>query len=354
MNQMRPGQKNRNQRNKSGRKPMGNVVNRVYESAGPEGKVRGTPQQIIEKYLLLARDSQTSGDRVMAENFLQHAEHYIRLLGASQPQGAEQRYNGSGDSRQLQGRADYEDRDDDDDGDEEGGAAEPSRAQGDDRAPRDDQHAPQAREHAPRDERQPREQQSREHQSREHQPREHQPREQRDDRQPRRDPRDQHPRRDRDDRGGQARAPRHDDAGGRPQPVAASPLDTIDPADDFEAGPVATPESRAAEQPNPEPRDAAPAEAARAVPAHAEPRHAAPAPLAAVPAPAVETSGAADSAPATQHAVAAETPAPPADAAAEAPPAPRRRGRPRKIVAAEGDSAADPAEPSPAGADPAG
>jgi hypothetical protein len=42
--------------------------------------VRGTPQQIIEKYQMLARDAQLSNDRVAAENFLQHAEHYTRML----------------------------------------------------------------------------------------------------------------------------------------------------------------------------------------------------------------------------------------------------------------------------------
>lgn len=55
-------------------------MNRVYDSAGPEGKVRGTPQQIIDKYLSLARDAQTSGDRVASENLLQHAEHYQRIV----------------------------------------------------------------------------------------------------------------------------------------------------------------------------------------------------------------------------------------------------------------------------------
>ena len=60
---------------------VGNIVNRVFDSSGPEGKVRGTPQQIIEKYNQLGRDSQLSNDRVAAENFQQHAEHYLRLLG---------------------------------------------------------------------------------------------------------------------------------------------------------------------------------------------------------------------------------------------------------------------------------
>ncbi len=60
---------------------LGNIINRVFDSSGPEGKVRGTPQQLIEKYQQLGRDAQLSNDRVAAENFMQHAEHYTRLLG---------------------------------------------------------------------------------------------------------------------------------------------------------------------------------------------------------------------------------------------------------------------------------
>lgn len=66
----------------------GNIVNRVFDSSGPEGKVRGTPQQIIDKYRTLARDAQLSNDRVSAENFLQHAEHYARLLSEAQREAA--------------------------------------------------------------------------------------------------------------------------------------------------------------------------------------------------------------------------------------------------------------------------
>lgn len=80
---MRSSSKNRS-RSKNGRKSLGNIVNRVFESAGPEGKVRGTPQQIIEKYSTLSRDAQTAGDRISAENFQQHAEHYIRMLADAQ------------------------------------------------------------------------------------------------------------------------------------------------------------------------------------------------------------------------------------------------------------------------------
>ena len=77
-------------RNKSNRqRTLGNVVNRVFDSSGPEGKVRGTPQQIIEKYLTLARDAQLSNDRVAEQSFLQHAEHYTRMLGEAQREQAE-------------------------------------------------------------------------------------------------------------------------------------------------------------------------------------------------------------------------------------------------------------------------
>ncbi|MDE0306474.1 MAG: DUF4167 domain-containing protein [Albidovulum sp.] len=71
-------------RNKNSRRAVGNVLNRVFESSGPEGKIRGTPQQIIEKYQALSRDASLSGDRVAAENFAQHSEHYARLLSEAQ------------------------------------------------------------------------------------------------------------------------------------------------------------------------------------------------------------------------------------------------------------------------------
>ena len=73
--------RSRNKQNNNRSRSVGNIINRVFESSGPEGKVRGTPQQIIDKYTQLARDSQLSNDRVAAENFQQHAEHYTRMLG---------------------------------------------------------------------------------------------------------------------------------------------------------------------------------------------------------------------------------------------------------------------------------
>ncbi|KAF0114736.1 MAG: hypothetical protein FD150_1375 [Rhodobacteraceae bacterium] len=81
---------------------LGNIVNRVFDSSGPEGKVRGTPQQIIEKYQMLARDAQLSNDRVAAENFLQHAEHYTRMLAeamkemAAEQEARQQQYQQTG------------------------------------------------------------------------------------------------------------------------------------------------------------------------------------------------------------------------------------------------------------------
>ena len=78
-------QRGRN-RGGGGGKPQQNA-NRAFDSNGPEGiKVRGNAQHVFEKYQQLARDATSSGDRVLAENYLQHAEHYFRLLRAIQPQ----------------------------------------------------------------------------------------------------------------------------------------------------------------------------------------------------------------------------------------------------------------------------
>jgi hypothetical protein len=63
--------------------------NRTYDSNGPEVKIRGSASHVYEKYLQLARDANSSGDRVMAENYLQHAEHYYRIVAATQAQMAQ-------------------------------------------------------------------------------------------------------------------------------------------------------------------------------------------------------------------------------------------------------------------------
>jgi hypothetical protein len=62
----------------------------VYESNGPDVKIRGTASHVAEKYIQLARDSQTSGDPVAAENYYQHAEHYFRMIAAAQDQFRQQ------------------------------------------------------------------------------------------------------------------------------------------------------------------------------------------------------------------------------------------------------------------------
>ncbi len=77
-------------RHQSGNVPLNR--NHVFDSSGPDLRVRGTAQQLFEKYLQLGRDATSGGDRVMAESYFQHAEHYFRILNAmnqaaAQPQG---------------------------------------------------------------------------------------------------------------------------------------------------------------------------------------------------------------------------------------------------------------------------
>jgi hypothetical protein len=81
---MRQGQQNRRGRGR-GRKPQ-NPLARNYESNGPDVKIRGTAAHIAEKYMSLARDALASGDMVGAESYLQHAEHYNRIIMAAQSQ----------------------------------------------------------------------------------------------------------------------------------------------------------------------------------------------------------------------------------------------------------------------------
>jgi len=78
------GRNNNNNSNSNRKGP--NPLTRSYESNGPDVKIRGSAQQIAEKYATLARDAQSAGDRVMAENYLQHAEHYNRIIAAAQAQ----------------------------------------------------------------------------------------------------------------------------------------------------------------------------------------------------------------------------------------------------------------------------
>ncbi len=85
---MRQGQQNRRGRGRS-RKPQ-NPLARSYESNGPDVKIRGTASHVAEKYMSLARDALASGDIVTAESYLQHAEHYNRIIMAAQTQASSQ------------------------------------------------------------------------------------------------------------------------------------------------------------------------------------------------------------------------------------------------------------------------
>jgi hypothetical protein len=82
---VRQGQQNRRGRGRNNRKGH-NPLSRSFESNGPDVKIRGTPAHIAEKYLALSRDAQSSGDPVLAENYLQHAEHYTRIIMAYREQ----------------------------------------------------------------------------------------------------------------------------------------------------------------------------------------------------------------------------------------------------------------------------
>lgn len=116
---MRPTHKNRSRnRHRSGGSSGGgggNPLSRVYESNGPDVKVRGTAQTVADKYLQLGRDAQSSGDNVMAESYFQHAEHYLRIVFAAQA------YN---QQNQQQYRRPDEDFDEDDLEDQQDAASE--------------------------------------------------------------------------------------------------------------------------------------------------------------------------------------------------------------------------------------
>ena len=68
---------------RGGRRPNQPGRNTNFDSNGPEGRIRGNASQVIEKYQSLGRDALLAGDRIAAENFFQHAEHYFRLMNAN-------------------------------------------------------------------------------------------------------------------------------------------------------------------------------------------------------------------------------------------------------------------------------
>ena len=88
---MRQGSNPKRLRGRTGRKNP-HSRSQTFESNGPEVKVRGNAQQVVEKYLALARDAFSVGDRITAESYFQHAEHYYRVMTA----------NGGGEDRNAQ------------------------------------------------------------------------------------------------------------------------------------------------------------------------------------------------------------------------------------------------------------
>ncbi len=135
-------------RHQTGNVPLNR--NHVFDSSGPDLRVRGTSQQLFEKYLQLGRDATSSGDRVMAESYFQHAEHYFRILNAMNQaaqanpavnggQGAGQQQHGgrrqqyepqgeqpqSNEQRGQEGRSERDEGADRDDYDQPGEEAEP-------------------------------------------------------------------------------------------------------------------------------------------------------------------------------------------------------------------------------------
>ena len=117
---MRNGQNNKRMRNRNNNNNNSssnnnrrgqNPMTRVFESNGPDIKIRGTASHVAEKYVQLARDARSSGDPVAAENYYQHAEHYFRLIAAAQEQFRQ---------NQPQPRVDNETQPTAEDGDDEG------------------------------------------------------------------------------------------------------------------------------------------------------------------------------------------------------------------------------------------
>jgi hypothetical protein len=156
-------------RNRGGGGKSHNPLTRVYESNGPDVKIRGTANHVAEKYIQLARDATASGDPVAAENYYQHAEHYFRLIAAAQEQ-----------FRQSQPFQQRESNDESLDGD-------------DDSQPNYEPHSPREQSYQPQQ--QPREAQPYQQREQRDQPyqRDYQPRHERQPRQDRQDRQDRQP-----------------------------------------------------------------------------------------------------------------------------------------------------------------
>jgi hypothetical protein len=121
-----------NNNNGGGRRPNLPLRMQTFDSNGPDVRIRGTAFQVHEKYLQLARDANSSGDRIMAESYLQHAEHYYRIIAVAQEQ--QQQQNGGDPNRRYRpdgyGGQDYRAGNPGEEGGGEGGEEFPSDEQG--------------------------------------------------------------------------------------------------------------------------------------------------------------------------------------------------------------------------------
>ncbi len=108
----------RNRRSGSNNQNAFSNPNRHFESVGPDVKIRGSAQQVLEKYLQYGRDALTSGDRILSEAYFQYAEHYQRIVAKQQEVRTQQQtpYRGGRDDRDPRGPGDRDGRGGGDDG----------------------------------------------------------------------------------------------------------------------------------------------------------------------------------------------------------------------------------------------
>lgn len=99
---MKHGSSSRRQRNRGGGGRRGNSNNRaqVFDSNGPDVRIRGTAHQVHEKYMALAKDSAAAGDEILAESYLQHAEHYQRIINEFDAQKPDRQSDKSDDKKE--------------------------------------------------------------------------------------------------------------------------------------------------------------------------------------------------------------------------------------------------------------
>ncbi|MDF1792438.1 MAG: DUF4167 domain-containing protein, partial [Thalassobaculaceae bacterium] len=110
---MRQGPHQKRGRGRGNRRPNTPNRNQTFDSNGPDVRIRGNATQVYEKYLNLARDASASGDRVLAESYFQHADHYYRIVSAFAENDAERQNRGGAQGQQPSGGPrDWNDDDD--------------------------------------------------------------------------------------------------------------------------------------------------------------------------------------------------------------------------------------------------